>query len=206
MEISLISILKNAQKSVPAVKYAAGISGVAAVVAIVAGFQIDYRIAVFGTIIVLGLMFVLVIFSVLAAQAGSAIVTLSLFSAWSFTLLTITASLFLLTSYFFSWPKPLASYVPEPCKKISLSMGGYSTWQALPMPLSGKATYWWKGGHIVLGIWNDKAEKYEQHEEIKQNNQAVLVGQVGARNMLDTGSKADTRKGTVYMEECGNGK
>jgi len=43
---------------VPAVKFALGVAGVAAVVAIVGGFE-DYRVAVFGTTIMFGLMFVL---------------------------------------------------------------------------------------------------------------------------------------------------
>ena len=59
MTLSPITILKDARESVPAVKFA---SGIAAVVAIVVGFQLDYRIAIFGSVIVLGLMFVLVIF------------------------------------------------------------------------------------------------------------------------------------------------
>lgn len=119
MEVSPLSVLRDAQKSVPAVKYAAGISGVAAVVAIIAGFQLDYRIAVFGTIIVLGLMFVLVILSSLVAHTGSSLIALSLFAAWSFMLLTIAASLFLLTSYFFSWPKSIDSYITNVTQNIS---------------------------------------------------------------------------------------
>ncbi len=67
MNLSPVQVLIDAQKAVPAVRYAAGVAGIAAVVAIVAGFQLDPRIAVFGTIIVLGLMFVLVILSALVA-------------------------------------------------------------------------------------------------------------------------------------------
>ena len=113
MSISPFSILKDAQKSVPAVKYAAGVAGIAAVVAIVAGFRLDYRIAVFGTIIVFGLMFVLVIFSSFVAYSGPSVVMLSTFAAWSFLLITVAASLFLMTSYFFSWPRSIESYVDD---------------------------------------------------------------------------------------------
>ena len=101
MAISPVSILKDAQKSVPAVKYAVGVAGIAAVVAIVAGFQLDYRIAVFGTVIVFGLMFVLVIFSSFVSHGGPSVVKLATFAAWSFLLLTVAASLLLMTSYFF---------------------------------------------------------------------------------------------------------
>lgn len=95
-------------------RYAAGVAGVAAVVAIVAGFQIDLRIAVFGTIIVLGLMFVLVVFSALAAHAGASLLYLALFAAWCFCILTVAASAMLMTSYFFAWPRPIGSYLPPP--------------------------------------------------------------------------------------------
>ena len=115
MNISPIGILRDAQKSVPAVKYAAGIAGVAAVVAIIAGFQLDFRIAVVGTIIVLGLMFVLVILSSFVAQSGPSVVILATVAAWSFLLVTIAVSILLVTSYFFSWPRQIESYVgPQP--------------------------------------------------------------------------------------------
>ena len=115
MRISPVEILRDAQKSVPAVKYAGGIAGVAAVVAIVAGFQLDFRIAIFGTIIVLGLMFVLVIFSFFVAHSGPSLVILSTVAAWSFLLLTIAVSILLVTSYLFSWPRQIESYVtPQP--------------------------------------------------------------------------------------------
>ena len=101
MDISPIRVLKDAQEAVPAVRYAAGGAGVAAVVAIVAGFQLDARIAVFGTVIVLGLMFVLVVFSALVVNAAARYVPLMAgFASWSFLLLTIGASLLLIVSYF----------------------------------------------------------------------------------------------------------
>lgn len=112
--ISPINVLREAQRSVPAVRYAGGVAGVASVVAIVAGFQLDYRIAVFGTIIVFGLMFVLVVFSALASNTGPVLHMPAIFMAWSFALLTVIASSFLLTSYFFEWPRSLESYIPKP--------------------------------------------------------------------------------------------
>lgn len=115
MNFSPIEVLRDAQKSVPAVKYAAGIAGVAAVVAIIAGFQLDYRIAVFGTIIVLGLMFVLVILSAFVFHSGPSLQVLATVAAWSFLSLTIVVSILLVTSYFFSWPRQIEYYVePQP--------------------------------------------------------------------------------------------
>jgi hypothetical protein len=114
-------VLRDAQKAVPAIRYAAGIAGIAAVVAIIAGFRLDLRIAIFGTIIVMGLMFVLVVFSSLAAHAGASLVYLALFSAWCFLLLTVATSTLLMTSYFFAWPRSIQSYIPsdEPDQKLN---------------------------------------------------------------------------------------
>ncbi|HYH79327.1 MAG TPA: hypothetical protein VEX86_06010 [Longimicrobium sp.] len=118
MNLSPAQVLIDAQKAVPAVRYAAGVAGIAAVVAIVAGFRLDPRIAVFGTIIVLGLMFVLVVFSALVAHAGPALVNLALVAAWCFLLLTVATSAMLMTSYFFAWPKSIGSYLPPPTPEV----------------------------------------------------------------------------------------
>ena len=47
----------------PAVKYALGVAGITAVVAIVPGLKLSPQFAVFGTLIVFGLVFILVLFS-----------------------------------------------------------------------------------------------------------------------------------------------
>jgi hypothetical protein len=59
---SPVEVLKRPTKAVPAVKYALGIAGIVAAIAIVAGFRINFRIAVFGTVIMFVLMTVLVVF------------------------------------------------------------------------------------------------------------------------------------------------
>ena len=87
------------------------------------------------------------------------------------------------------------------CIEDSLHIAGHSTWQALSIPPSGKATYWWKGSLIVLGIWNVETEKYVEQKIIK-NRRIVLTGRVGVRNIRETDSKADVSGGTVYMDEC----
>ena len=62
-DLNPVNILKDATKSVPAVKYAYGIVGVAAAIAIVVGLLKDTRIAIFGPIIMLALMTALVVFA-----------------------------------------------------------------------------------------------------------------------------------------------
>ncbi|MGA9996378.1 MAG: TIR domain-containing protein [Pyrinomonadaceae bacterium] len=109
--ISPIKILREAIRAVPAVKYALGVAGMAAAVAIVAGFSIDYKVAIFGTIIMSGLMFGLVLFSSFARQGAASLKPLALALAWTFVLLISATSFCIFTGFFFSWPRPLEVYV-----------------------------------------------------------------------------------------------
>jgi uncharacterized membrane protein YkgB len=76
------TILNNAIRAVPAVKFALGVAGIAAAVALVAGLT-DYRVAVFGVVLMFGFMTVLVVFSTLARTPGG-LGTLALVLAWAF--------------------------------------------------------------------------------------------------------------------------
>jgi hypothetical protein len=108
-------ILREAIRAVPAVKYALGVAGIAAVVVIFAGFSIDYKVAVLGTIVITGLMFGLVAFSSFASYSSTSIRPLAFTLAWTFVLLTSATSLCIFTGFFFSWPRPLEAYLyPRP--------------------------------------------------------------------------------------------
>lgn len=105
--LSPAKILKEAIRAVPAVKYALGVAGIAAVIAIIAGFKINYKVTVLGIIIMFLLMFLLVIFSAFARSATKSLRNLGLTLAWSFVILTIATALLIFTEFFFSWPRPL---------------------------------------------------------------------------------------------------
>jgi hypothetical protein len=90
---------------VPAVRYGLGIGGIAAVVAIIAGFRIDYRVAVFGTVIVLALMFVLVLLARGSTLPGKHFHRPMIFAIWAFTFLLFVTMCFLIGKAFFDWPK-----------------------------------------------------------------------------------------------------
>lgn len=109
-----IEILRAAIRAVPAIKYALGVAGIAATVAIVAGFTIGYKVAFLGTVIMLGFMFCLVLFSSFAQYGAASTRPLALTLAWTFVLLTSMSGLFIVTGFFFSWPKPLEAYVQSP--------------------------------------------------------------------------------------------
>src|SRR5258708_10088240 len=70
-DLSLGALLKQAIKAVPSVKWAVGVGGIAAVIAIVTKFQTDLRAAVLDVVVMLVLMTMLVIFSKVARQKES---------------------------------------------------------------------------------------------------------------------------------------
>jgi hypothetical protein len=99
-------VLNEAIKAVPAVKYALGIGGMIAVIAIIKGFGIDYRVAGFGAVIMLVLMTMLVIFAKLAAKRDSDFHLPAIVFMWFALVLTMATAVMLFTSSF--WGKPLA--------------------------------------------------------------------------------------------------
>ncbi|MET0646070.1 MAG: toll/interleukin-1 receptor domain-containing protein [Pyrinomonadaceae bacterium] len=103
---SPLNLLREAIKAVPAVKYALGVAGIASVISIIAGFNVDFSVAVLGTVIMFALMTVLVIFSSLA-RSTSSLKPLALTLAWSFLVLTIATSVLILLGFFIHWPRPL---------------------------------------------------------------------------------------------------
>jgi hypothetical protein len=102
-------ILSDAIRAVPSVRYALAVAGIGATVAIILGFIRDPKIAVFGIIITIGLMFILVIFSH-AAKDLPGVRWLAATLAWSTTLLFIASLLSVFTAFVFGQPETLAKY------------------------------------------------------------------------------------------------
>ena len=105
MELSPFKVLKEAIKAVPAVRYALGIAGIVSVIAIVKIFKIRFEVAVFGTIIIIALMFLLLIFSSLAEQKSKKTLRLQakIFS-WIVLVIVIFIIIILTVDYFTHWP------------------------------------------------------------------------------------------------------
>ncbi|MBF0378259.1 MAG: hypothetical protein HQK72_12365 [Desulfamplus sp.] len=100
-------ILKDAIIAVPAIKYALGIAGIISVIAIIKSFKIDWRIAFFGTVIMLFLMVVLVIFARLTQQQDMSFRLPILVFIWFSLLLMMAVAIMLFTSVFFAKPLDL---------------------------------------------------------------------------------------------------
>lgn len=105
--MSPFQILTEAQKAVPAVKFALGVAGVAAAFAIIAGFTTSLASAFIGTIIMLGFMFVLLVFSSIARKAASRTTRFYAYTlAGFFVLMIMVTTLLLFMSFFFNYPRP----------------------------------------------------------------------------------------------------
>ena len=121
MPIDPVQFLKDAIAAVPAVRYALGVGGTAAVVSIaLAGFGLDAKTAVFGTLIMFVLMVVLVVFSKLAQTGSRSLYILALVLAWAFTFLAISSTVLFASSFFFDYPKPMPCLLdPSKCGGIT---------------------------------------------------------------------------------------
>ena len=104
MNFNPLKILKDAIRAVPAVKYALGVAGIISVIAIVAALKIDFRIAVFGTIIMLVLMVVLIIFAKLSEAPKKYFTIPIIIFMWFALFLTMITAIFLFTSIFLKYP------------------------------------------------------------------------------------------------------
>lgn len=102
--ITPIQLLREAIKTVPAVKYALGIVGIMSAIAIAASFGIGLQVAMLGTVVMLFLMVMLVIFSKLTTIAPPLFLLRVVVFRWPSLVLTIVTAFLLCSSVFFRWP------------------------------------------------------------------------------------------------------
>jgi hypothetical protein len=102
-----ISALNRAVRAVPAMKYALAVLGLVAVVAIIAAWRIDFRVAVFGAVIILVLMVAVLIFARLTKLAPQYFVAPAVFFMWTFVLVTAATGIALFTAATMKWPPAL---------------------------------------------------------------------------------------------------
>jgi hypothetical protein len=105
------SVLKQAINAVPAVKYALGVGGIISVIAIVRGFGIDFRVALWGAVVMLVLMTVLLIFAKASSRPQSAFKGPAFIHTWFSLLLFMATATALFLSVFFGKPLDLRTLV-----------------------------------------------------------------------------------------------
>ena len=103
-----VGFLRKAIEQVPSLRYAVGVGGIAAVVAIVlTGWKLEPQTAVFGGLIVLVAMFALVAFAALSKSGPRVLRPLALFLAWAFLAITVAVTGLFVSCTFFDEPKSL---------------------------------------------------------------------------------------------------
>jgi uncharacterized membrane protein len=113
-EVTPPNFIKSAIKAVPAVKYALGLDGIVAVIAIIKTFGVSSRDAILGTVIMLVLMVALVVVAKFAAQTTGALRTPVFVFAWFCLILVIATAVCLFLSAFFGWPLDLRGAIQSP--------------------------------------------------------------------------------------------
>ena len=106
-----MKFVREAIKAVPAVKWALGVGGIASIVAIVAAFGLDVRVAAIGVLVMIPLMTLLVVFARAATLSGRAMRLPALILAWFVLVAFVAVSIGLLTSVFFDRPVPLKHWL-----------------------------------------------------------------------------------------------
>lgn len=152
--ISPITLLREAIRAVPAVKYALGIGGAVALIAIVFSFGIDARVAFVGAVVMLILMGVLVVFARMAGLPGTKLVLPALAFTWFALLLFMAVSVCLFTSVFFSNPVNLrhwiTSVVYQNCRHPDFGQEGWGRTETV-----SRSSGWRDGGYDQPSWCND---------------------------------------------------
>jgi len=123
-----IGFLQLATHQVPAIRYAIGVGGIAAVVAIVlTGWKLEPQTAIFGTLIVLVFMVVLVAFAALSKAGSPVLRPLAMFLAWAFLLLAVAVAIPFVGCAFFDTPKTLPCLLRGECQpSIAIASDRYT--------------------------------------------------------------------------------
>lgn len=109
--MSLLLLLREAIKKVPSLKFALGIVGIAACVAIIKSFKIDnYIIPVKALYTLIILMLSLFIFSKIADSRHSVYKFAGYILIFSTVAVIVIGTLFFFTSVFFDFPKPINEF------------------------------------------------------------------------------------------------
>lgn len=105
MWASALAVIREAMAVVPAVRYALGVAGIMAALALGTALLKTPQLALFGAAGMLGLMVLLVIFAAGTRLKSSAIRAPALFLMWAVLVLFVASASMAVTSVFFSVPK-----------------------------------------------------------------------------------------------------
>lgn len=124
-QLSPGSAIKVANRAHPAFKYALVVAGLVAIVVVITRWGISAQTAIFGTIILVVLMVLFLVFAQAASLNRAALSLPAQFLVWSFLLIIIASVVLLFTSTFFNAPLPLKTIILKG-KETSTSTSGSS--------------------------------------------------------------------------------
>jgi TonB family protein len=110
-DLSPESAIKLANKAHPAFKYAIVVAGLIGIVVVVTRWGVSAQTAVFGTVILVVLMVVFLVFAQAASLNKAAMSLPAQLLVWSFLLVIIASVILLFTSAFFDAPLPLKTLI-----------------------------------------------------------------------------------------------
>ncbi len=141
--ITPVALLKEAVRQVPSLRYAIGVGGVAAVVAIVlTAWKLEPQTAILGGLTVLVAMVILVVFAALSRTGPRVLRPLALSLAWAFLLLTVAVAMLFVSCAFFDQPK-----------KLQCLLGGDADCSVSTKPLVSRAEA------VLLDLYDGRFEK-----------------------------------------------
>jgi hypothetical protein len=107
------NVLQSAISAVPAVRYALGVAGVGAAAAITAAFFKSPEAAIVGTLVMLGIMVLLLLFAAATQAARGLLLVPSLVLTWALVLLLISSLTLTASSVFFRFPMPYPELIQQ---------------------------------------------------------------------------------------------
>jgi hypothetical protein len=120
--LSPASLIRSAKAAHPAFKYAIVVAGLAAIVSVVLHFGASPATLVFGSIIIVALMTLFLVFAQATSISKTTMALPALVLIWSFMIITIFTVILLFISTFFDFPLPLKTAImrntPAPSESL----------------------------------------------------------------------------------------
>lgn len=170
-----LTILREAIKAVPPMKYALAVSGIVAAVATVKASSIDIRIAGFGVIVMFVLMTAVVLFVRVSSLANGDLRLPALVLTWFALLLVIVTAATLFTSIFFRLPVNLQDWIKPTASPVVTDKATLKSNE--PTKDTPQATAIIKGAELA----NNETERVQREAEAT-TQEAAAKKEVDAQN------------------------
>jgi hypothetical protein len=193
--VAPMAVLREAIRHVPALKFALGITAICASLAVIKSFNLDFRIAVFGVVVMLILMTVLSVFARQLSMPARDVFPLAKFFAWFCVSLVVATAIALFTSVFWNWPVPLSEKLFSASKSVQTNVEPKQTDQVAKEPAreGERASPTHSGIHAGGSSLKGQGSQIAGRAVIKRVEQSQESASGCKSNVLDQ------RSGTAYV-------